>query len=117
VENRGTCHAELGCYILVIAVNRGILGFCGIAGASIEIDKVIFFIAGVLFLISAWSAWRADVPGLTLKKLFRGHRELFCPMPSGRADAYRERSPMPRCGREYPVKRRGLARDHVEMNA
>ena len=38
---------------LVIALIAGILGFGGIAGASIEIAKVIFFIAVLLFLISA----------------------------------------------------------------
>jgi uncharacterized membrane protein YtjA (UPF0391 family) len=38
---------------LVIALIAGILGFGGIAGASIEIAKVIFFIAVVLFLVSA----------------------------------------------------------------
>jgi uncharacterized membrane protein YtjA (UPF0391 family) len=38
---------------LIIALIAGILGFGGIAGASIEIAKVIFFIAVVLFLISA----------------------------------------------------------------
>jgi uncharacterized membrane protein YtjA (UPF0391 family) len=37
---------------LVIALIAGILGFGGIAGASIEIAKVIFFIAVVLFLVS-----------------------------------------------------------------
>jgi len=37
---------------LIIALIAGILGFGGIAGASIEIAKVIFFIAVVLFLIS-----------------------------------------------------------------
>jgi uncharacterized membrane protein YtjA (UPF0391 family) len=37
---------------LVIALIAGVLGFGGIAGASIEIAKVIFFIAVVLFLIS-----------------------------------------------------------------
>jgi uncharacterized membrane protein YtjA (UPF0391 family) len=31
----------------------GLLGFGGIAGASIEIAKIIFFIALVLFLVSA----------------------------------------------------------------
>ena len=31
----------------------GILGFGGLAGASIEIAKIIFFIAVVLFLVSA----------------------------------------------------------------
>jgi uncharacterized membrane protein YtjA (UPF0391 family) len=37
---------------LVVALVAGVLGFGGIAGASIEIAKVIFFIAVVLFLIS-----------------------------------------------------------------
>jgi uncharacterized membrane protein YtjA (UPF0391 family) len=38
---------------LVVALIAGILGFGGIAGASVEIAKIIFFIAVVLFLISA----------------------------------------------------------------
>jgi uncharacterized membrane protein YtjA (UPF0391 family) len=38
---------------LIIALIAGILGFGGLAGASIEIAKVIFFVAVVLFLISA----------------------------------------------------------------
>jgi uncharacterized membrane protein YtjA (UPF0391 family) len=38
---------------LIIALIAGILGFGGIAGVSIEIAKTIFFIAVVLFLISA----------------------------------------------------------------
>jgi uncharacterized membrane protein YtjA (UPF0391 family) len=38
---------------LVIALIAGVLGFGGIAGASVEIAKIIFFIAVVLFLISA----------------------------------------------------------------
>jgi uncharacterized membrane protein YtjA (UPF0391 family) len=38
---------------LVIALIAGVLGFGGIAGASIEIAKAIFFIAIILFLISA----------------------------------------------------------------
>jgi uncharacterized membrane protein YtjA (UPF0391 family) len=37
---------------LVIALIAGILGFGGIAGASIEIAKIIFFIAVVLFVVS-----------------------------------------------------------------
>ena len=37
---------------LVIALLAGVLGFGGIAGASVEIAKIIFFIAVVLFLIS-----------------------------------------------------------------
>jgi uncharacterized membrane protein YtjA (UPF0391 family) len=38
---------------LIVALIAGILGFGGIAGASIEIAKAIFFIAIILFLISA----------------------------------------------------------------
>jgi uncharacterized membrane protein YtjA (UPF0391 family) len=38
---------------LVVALIAGILGFGGVAGASIEIAKIIFFVAIVLFLISA----------------------------------------------------------------
>jgi uncharacterized membrane protein YtjA (UPF0391 family) len=38
---------------LVIALIAGILGFGGLAGASIEIAKIIFFVAAILFLVSA----------------------------------------------------------------
>ncbi|MBO4226199.1 DUF1328 domain-containing protein [Bradyrhizobium neotropicale] len=38
---------------LIIALIAGVLGFGGIAGVSIEIAKAIFFIAIILFLISA----------------------------------------------------------------
>ena len=38
---------------LIIALIAGVLGFGGIAGASVEIAKAIFFIAIILFLISA----------------------------------------------------------------
>jgi uncharacterized membrane protein YtjA (UPF0391 family) len=38
---------------LVIALIAGVLGFGGIAGASIEMAKIVFFIAVVLFLVSA----------------------------------------------------------------
>ena len=38
---------------LIVALVAGILGFGGVAGASIEMAKIIFFIAVVLFLISA----------------------------------------------------------------
>jgi uncharacterized membrane protein YtjA (UPF0391 family) len=37
---------------LIIALIAGVLGFGGIAGASIGIAKIIFFIAIVLFLVS-----------------------------------------------------------------
>jgi uncharacterized membrane protein YtjA (UPF0391 family) len=38
---------------LIIALIAGVLGFGGIAGASIEIAKTIFFIAVILFIVSA----------------------------------------------------------------
>ena len=38
---------------LIIALIAGVLGFGGVAGASIEIAKIIFFIAVVLFLVTA----------------------------------------------------------------
>ncbi|WP_159010343.1 DUF1328 domain-containing protein [Bradyrhizobium sp. S69] len=39
--------------LLIIALIAGVLGFGGLAGASIEIAKIIFFVAVVLFLVSA----------------------------------------------------------------
>jgi uncharacterized membrane protein YtjA (UPF0391 family) len=38
---------------LIIALIAGVLGFGGVAGASVEIAKAIFFIAVVLFIVSA----------------------------------------------------------------
>ena len=38
---------------LIIALIAGVLGFGGVAGASIEIAKIIFFVALILFLVSA----------------------------------------------------------------
>ena len=38
---------------LIVALIAGILGFGGVAGASIEIAKIIFFVALLLFLVSA----------------------------------------------------------------
>jgi uncharacterized membrane protein YtjA (UPF0391 family) len=38
---------------LIIALVAALLGFGGIAGASIEIAKIVFFVALILFLISA----------------------------------------------------------------
>jgi uncharacterized membrane protein YtjA (UPF0391 family) len=38
---------------LVIALIAAVLGFGGIAGAAIGIAKIIFFVAIILFLISA----------------------------------------------------------------
>jgi uncharacterized membrane protein YtjA (UPF0391 family) len=38
---------------LVVALIAAVLGFGGIAGTAIEIAKIIFFVAIVLFLVSA----------------------------------------------------------------
>jgi len=38
---------------LVVALIAAVLGFGGIAGLSIEIAKIIFFVAIILFVISA----------------------------------------------------------------
>jgi uncharacterized membrane protein YtjA (UPF0391 family) len=53
VENRGRIMLSWVVTFLVVALIAGVLGFGGIAGVSIEIAKTIFFIAVVLFLISA----------------------------------------------------------------
>jgi uncharacterized membrane protein YtjA (UPF0391 family) len=52
-RNRGTTMLSWVVTFLVIALIAGVLGFGGIAGASVEIAKAIFFIAVLLFLISA----------------------------------------------------------------
>ncbi|HEX7929752.1 MAG TPA: DUF1328 domain-containing protein [Sphingomicrobium sp.] len=38
---------------LVVALIAAVLGFGGIAGFAVEIAKIIFFVAIILFLISA----------------------------------------------------------------
>jgi uncharacterized membrane protein YtjA (UPF0391 family) len=59
IAPRADIEAEVGTMLswvvtfLVIALIAGVLGFGGLAGASIEIAKMIFFIAVVLFLVSA----------------------------------------------------------------
>jgi uncharacterized membrane protein YtjA (UPF0391 family) len=53
LEDRGLDMLGWVVTFLIIALIAGILGFGGIAGASIEIAKIIFFIAVVLFLVSA----------------------------------------------------------------
>jgi uncharacterized membrane protein YtjA (UPF0391 family) len=53
MENRGGVMLSWVITFLVVALIAGILGFGGLAGASIEIAKAIFFIAVILFLVSA----------------------------------------------------------------
>jgi uncharacterized membrane protein YtjA (UPF0391 family) len=53
VENRGLTMLSWVVTFLVVALIAGVLGFGGIAGASIEMAKIVFFIAVVLFLVSA----------------------------------------------------------------
>ena len=38
---------------LIVALIAAVLGFGGIAGFAVEIDKIIFFVAIILFVISA----------------------------------------------------------------
>jgi uncharacterized membrane protein YtjA (UPF0391 family) len=52
-RNRGRIMLSWVVTFLIVALIAGVLGFGGIAGASVEIAKTIFFIAVVLFLISA----------------------------------------------------------------
>ena len=44
---------------LIVALIAAVLGFGGIAGLAIEIAKIIFFVAIVLFLIRRSSVWSA----------------------------------------------------------
>ena len=53
LENRGLTMLSWVVTFLIVALIAGILGFGGIAGASIEMAKIVFFIAVVLFLVSA----------------------------------------------------------------
>ncbi|AMS28416.1 MULTISPECIES: DUF1328 domain-containing protein [Alphaproteobacteria] len=41
---------------LILALIAGVLGFGGIASASVDIAKILFFVFAVLFLISAIAA-------------------------------------------------------------
>lgn len=43
---------------LVVALIAAVLGFGGIAGTAMEIAKIIFFVAIVLFVISAVMGYR-----------------------------------------------------------
>jgi uncharacterized membrane protein YtjA (UPF0391 family) len=49
------CIAMLGWALtfLIVALIAAVLGFGGIAGFAVEIAKIIFFVAILLFLISA----------------------------------------------------------------
>ena len=51
--NRGGVMLSWVITFLVVALIAAVLGFGGIAGASVEIAKAIFFIAIILFVISA----------------------------------------------------------------
>ena len=70
---------------LIVALIAGILGFGGIAGASIEIAKAIFFIAIILFLVSAVVGLAVDARESS-GDYFEGIATLR-PMPSGRGAA------------------------------
>src|SRR3977135_4085150 len=84
---------------LVIALIAGILGFGGIAGASVEIAKTIFFIAVVLFLISAVVGLARGRTRLGRQTVISRASRLFCRCPRGGRPIC-GRSPRRRCGRE-----------------
>ena len=44
---------KLALIFLVIALIAGVFGFTGIAGGALAIAKIIFFVALLLFLVSA----------------------------------------------------------------
>jgi uncharacterized membrane protein YtjA (UPF0391 family) len=44
---------NLAVTLLIIALIAAVLGFGGIASASVELAKIVFFVAIVLFLIAA----------------------------------------------------------------
>ena len=100
---------------LVVALIAGILGFGGIAGASIEIAKAIFFIAVILFLISAVVGLvRGRTQRLAPRDYFEGIAT-FRPMPSGRGTAACECHDRLDAGADIGRKRRDLARLHVDV--
>ena len=99
---------------LVIALIAGILGFGGIAGASIEIAKAIFFIAVLLFLISAVVGLVRGRRTSSAEALFRGHRHLAADALGTRQARVRI-DHVPDAGLNVSRKRRDLSRVHVDM--
>jgi len=58
---------------LVIALIAAVLGFGGIAGFAVEIAKIIFFVAIILFVISAvFALIRGRSPTVLCSKLPHG---------------------------------------------
>ena len=101
---------------LVVALIAGILGFGGIAGASVEIAKAIFFIAVILFLVSAGGRTGARThAGLTpVTRYFEGIAT-FRPMPSGPRHGGMRIHDRLDAGANIGRKRRDLSRLHVHM--
>ena len=101
---------------LVVALIAGILGFGGIAGASIEIAKAIFFIAVILFLVSAVVGLvRGRTQRLTpIRALFRGHRHFPADALGARHGGMRIHHRLD-AGANVGRKRRDLSRLHVHM--
>ena len=81
--------------LLIIALIAAVLGFGGIAGAAVEIAKVVFFVALVLFLIAALTEIFAGTPcsrskhkPLTCRRAALGRpfrRRTHLEVPSGRS--------------------------------
>ena len=44
--------------LLIIALIAAVLGFGGLAGAAVDIAKIVFFVALILFLISLLTGYR-----------------------------------------------------------
>ena len=100
---------------LVIALIAGILGFGGIAGVSIEIAKAIFFIAVILFLVSAVVGLARGRTASSAASYFEGIATLR-PMPSGPRHGRMAVHDRLNAGANVGRKRRGLSRIHVDMD-
>jgi len=80
---------------LVIALIAAVLGFGGIAGFAVEIAKIIFFVAIILFVIS-FSGARVLSPGFLTGREFVACLESI---PDARAAADQPRPPADRIAR------------------
>jgi uncharacterized membrane protein YtjA (UPF0391 family) len=66
---------------LVIALIAAVLGFGGIAGFAVEIAKIIFFVAIILFVISAVFAVIRGRSPTPLNRLSQGFQARACSRP------------------------------------
>ena len=88
---------------LVVALVAGVLGFGGIAAASVGIAKVLFFVFVILFIISLVMGMRqAAADGLTVAGRGRWR--------STDQDGGSRDPPRRRCAKKWPPSLRGLNR-------